>query len=299
MTTMEGTETTETETPKTKRGKAKAAAEKANGNIPALPPEEDGTLMLPYSSKVSLDLPDTTDFDTWMGFGRILKTTDAGLHWWIGDLGNFAMNHGKEFAERAIQAFHDLGFADSTVQNDMSVCARYKKEQRREDLSYNHHREAAYIENRKKREELLALAASQNWTQSQVRDAVREAQAKKVRKETGESSPTPLAEPIANGVFTGASKEKTKATKAQSSREADSVAKAEESFPVTEETFRQEMLPLAARTLETIKNVTPYLEQPTREQIAKLNEECSIARDFLIQVMELCENYGAEALGRN
>src|SRR5579859_3169962 len=146
---------------------------KPDETLPA-PFEEDGTLLLPDTTRVSLDLPDDLPFDKWMGYLRILKTTEAGLPWWIGDMFQYALKRGKEYAEQAMQACADLGFAEHTVHNYSSICERFKdKKRRRADLSFSHHKAVAYTD-KKKADELLASAAAQKWSVKQLEETVRE-----------------------------------------------------------------------------------------------------------------------------
>lgn len=233
---MENTETTETShpvngldtAPKKKRGK------KTVTDVPApVETTEIGQYFLPFLTATSAEPPVDLAFEQWQSAMAALRIAENGLSWWVGDMLDYAQTRGKDFEDHAIQSVSDLGYANKTVLNVLAVCQHMSKERRRADVSFSHHEAVAYMKSAKKADDLLARAANEKWTVSQLRDAVREAEAKKVK--TAKNTPQ-APEPEALSEEMKARAERVREADLGAPREPDAVATAQEIFaPPTEE----------------------------------------------------------------
>src|SRR5215469_13111597 len=94
-------------------------------------------VVIPNASAVGIDFPEFLTFDQWLAYATYVAVAERACHWWLGDLLNAAENWG--YLDQAIQAAHELGFADQTCANAKSVAARWPMARRIGSLSYSHH----------------------------------------------------------------------------------------------------------------------------------------------------------------
>src|SRR5690606_10905108 len=77
----------------------------------------------------------------------------------------------RRYGEACSQAA-EVGYATQTLYNAASIASRIEISRRRENLSFSHHAEVAYLE-RDEQETLLDKAEENGWTRNDLRQAVR------------------------------------------------------------------------------------------------------------------------------
>ena len=285
---------------------------------------ENAVAILPYATENSLDLPLDMSFDQWKAYAGYVRVMENGHQWWIGDLLLFAESHGKEFEEQAHQAIAQLNFNEQTLANAMAVAKRFPKARRRPELTHAHHKMVAFMENKKAADDLLAMAVASNWTTATLNEARKEQEAKSVNKRKAKEA-TPTLPPALTAEQEkaldampddgGPDEEREKALGLAPSeqpedpeqpgegeereperREADQVAANGATFPITDEEFKAEVVPVCVKARDVLLGVVKNLETPMRDRLDSLNESASAGREVLIEVMDKCEEFGAEAL---
>lgn len=124
----------------------------------------DGVRVTP----TSLEIDDTLDFEAWADLGGRLGLLGSSWQWWIGDwLVEGHSVYGKRYEEARIST----GLAYQSLADLKYVCSRLDFSRRRENLSFQHHREVAALD-ATDQERWLTRAERANLSVSQLRDGI-------------------------------------------------------------------------------------------------------------------------------
>jgi len=104
-------------------------------------------------------------FDEWTALGMWLKLTVTALQWWVGDWLTFGE---REYGEAHAQALDAIGWDPATVLQYAWVCRQVAPDERRDDLTFFHHREVAALDPAGQRA-WLARAAEGGWSVERLR----------------------------------------------------------------------------------------------------------------------------------
>jgi N6-adenosine-specific RNA methylase IME4 len=121
-----------------------------------------------------LDLPDGLTFAEWLDVGEQLKNAERSLMWWIGDWLRFGE---QKYGEMYAQAIDATAKNYQTIADAKWVAISYEFSDRSENLSWTHHRFAASIKDKDKRQRLLTLAAENSWPVRELRKRISQMQA--------------------------------------------------------------------------------------------------------------------------
>jgi hypothetical protein len=122
-------------------------------------------------------------FTDWQEAGKRLCRVSACVNWWIGDWINYGQ---AAYGEKYTAALEVTGLDEQTLLNVAYVCRAVNLPTRVDVLSWSHHREVASLVH-KQQQHWLALAVEGKWTVSQLRQAMRAAQADDKPKDTDNS----------------------------------------------------------------------------------------------------------------
>ena len=133
----------------------------------------DAHAVVPFASgatSVSYSLSHDVDYESWSTCLSTACMTERASGWWIGDL----LNHGQEhFGELWSQAIPD-DYHPSTLMDYPRVAGAIPPEERRAEVSFNHHRAVVACDS-ETRAQLLNEAIANNWSVKDIRDAKRDA----------------------------------------------------------------------------------------------------------------------------
>lgn len=133
-----------------------------------------------------LDLDETMPYERWLEIGQTIGMLYRASSWFIGDWILFGEH---KYGEMYSQAVNDLGLDYKTCVNTAYVCRHVPKSRRRTDLSFTHHAEVAAIKTPNEQRRMLKLAADNNWTKQELREAIK----------NGGMLPPPSEQPDWNG----------------------------------------------------------------------------------------------------
>lgn len=135
-------------------------------NAPAVIGKQNA-LALPGSiTATSLLLPAKLSFEEWEAAGQVLRQVERSCMWWIGDWWAFG-DH--KYGERAAQATEGAAF--QTMADAGWVSRAFKPSDRSEVLSWTHHRVAASLPERGRREAIKAAEAG-DWSVAELRSHI-------------------------------------------------------------------------------------------------------------------------------
>lgn len=124
------------------------------------------------ANRCSLDFQEGVTFTEWSNKGRELGTIInlfvSHVPWWIGD---WIIAGESYFPSKYTQALDETMYSKGRLRNCVYVCTNVAKEDRNEDLSFEHHYQIAKLEPEKQRY-WLNRASAENWTVKQLRAAV-------------------------------------------------------------------------------------------------------------------------------
>jgi len=104
-------------------------------------------------------------FENWESCMYFLLNASSYVHWWIGDMLNFGEKHyGKMYQNWLDKTGLDI----QTLRNDKWVASNIELPRRRDNLSFDHHKEVASLEP-PKQDKLLDQAEKENLTREQLR----------------------------------------------------------------------------------------------------------------------------------
>lgn len=110
--------------------------------------------MITYST-THLTISDSITFDEWEMAVYNFSRLGSCWQWWLGDI----LNRGEElFGEKYAQAMESTTMSYKSLANVCYVSKRFRPEERRESLSWSHHKCVAPVDNKKKRQQLLKMA---------------------------------------------------------------------------------------------------------------------------------------------
>lgn len=106
-------------------------------------------------------------FSEWRKLGRITGSTVYVGPWLVGDW----VNYGEAaYGEKYTQAIDETGLSPERLRVCSWVANRYRLERRRRELSFEAHRELAFIDDDAKQDKALELAIKNGWGAKEIRD---------------------------------------------------------------------------------------------------------------------------------
>jgi len=125
----------------------------------------------------SLELKPSVTYERWVEIRDVLKRMTGALQWWWGGWYIFGPHIGEEYS----QALDDTGFEDpeKTLSTYGGVCKRFNVSRRRETLTFDHHRTAAFLEDDDEQDHWLDIAEKEHDSVAQFRQRLRLARAEK------------------------------------------------------------------------------------------------------------------------
>lgn len=120
-------------------------------------------------------------FEQWETVLDFVQKSEQAVHFWIGDLLNYGENNWGEMYTQAIDV---TNFDYGTLANDKSVSKSVPIENRKSDLSFEHHKIVAKLEP-EEQEKWLEKAVEEHMT---VRDLRREMSGRSVKEEEQKQS---------------------------------------------------------------------------------------------------------------
>lgn len=142
-------------------------------------------------SKTAFIIPDGLAFDEWAQMGHPLIVMAQASMWWIGDWLHYGeRNYGETYS----QAVEATGYKVKTLQNAMWVADRFPPEERREELSFSHHRAVASLES-SPRGELLQRAVDEHMSEGELIGRVKAIKAAEKEPERPKASKVEVIDP--------------------------------------------------------------------------------------------------------
>jgi hypothetical protein len=143
--------------------------------------------------------------EDWLGVGRTLSTVAGCAWWWIGDWVNWGeeciapdckSHHNGEgecqrrYGEKYRTALELFDYDYQSLRRMAYVCRSIELLRRRNNLSFAHHAEVAHLE-ASDQDRFLAAAVENKWTRSELRIAIRKANATEPEESSGRVSFVP------------------------------------------------------------------------------------------------------------
>lgn len=116
-------------------------------------------------SSLGLEVIGEPSLDQCVDFLHLLMESQEAVQWAIGDLIRYM---GIMFKDEYVQLVEATGFKEQSLRNSAWVASRIPPEERRESLSFSHHREVAALPPAQ-REPLLEIAETNALTVSELR----------------------------------------------------------------------------------------------------------------------------------
>jgi len=113
---------------------------------------------------------DEINHDEWITLGRVLRTVDTALQWWVGDWLNYGIT--RKYGETYDTVSEILGMTTKTLQNWAYVSKHVETSLRREVLSFGHHALVAGM-NADEQAHWLDHAEQNNLSVAQMRQAIK------------------------------------------------------------------------------------------------------------------------------
>lgn len=112
--------------------------------------------------------PTATTFEEWREAGRVLRHLHNSCMWWIGDW----LQYGRgKFGESYSQVMDETDYAYDTLRRAAVVAETFAPEQRRQALTFSHHREVLYVEEGS-RDYWLDKAEQEGWSSRRLREEI-------------------------------------------------------------------------------------------------------------------------------
>ena len=125
--------------------------------------------MLPGGCRMtanSLELPEDLAYEDWLAIGQLLGQIESGQQWWIGD-----WQANNEYGETKANV-ESAGVTYGTAREYGRVSRAYELSMRIDNLSFNHRRIIAAIEE-PRRSKLLQEALKQSWSAARLKSEAR------------------------------------------------------------------------------------------------------------------------------
>jgi N6-adenosine-specific RNA methylase IME4 len=118
------------------------AEESGLNNIPLI--SDDGFVCASFVlHKTGLTPIGTPSYQQWLECGEFIKKAAIAVHFWIGDW----LNYGEQrWGNMYAQAIEQTGFDYKTLRTDKWVAGKVQLSRRRDNLSFAHHTEVAFLE---------------------------------------------------------------------------------------------------------------------------------------------------------
>lgn len=118
-------------------------------------------------------------FEEWLQAGEFIRKANGAVHFWIGDWLNYGE---KKWGETYMEAVKLTRFDIKTLRNDKWVAARVTPERRKNELSFEHHKEVAEFD-ADEQEALLNEALNKSLNRDAFRKFVNQRELREVTKE--------------------------------------------------------------------------------------------------------------------
>ena len=126
-----------------------------------------------------LNLPSEIDFDQWSAVGATLFHIGRAHQWWVGDWMVFG---DQKYGQEMMQAVELDGYDPDTISQWMWVSETIPEAERRETLSWSHHRAVAGLPRKADRKKVLNRAEKEHMTVRDVEQLVRSMNAVEVEE---------------------------------------------------------------------------------------------------------------------
>ena len=132
-------------------------------------------------------------FEQWVGVGQYLERCEGAVQWWIGDWLNYGEGR-PQWGDKYEQAISLFNREYKTLKNYKSVSRQVELSRRRDNLSFAHHVEIAYLP--EQTQDLLLDKAEPEAPDKRPRMTTRE-----MRKAAREATPTPPPPNFPKGTY--------------------------------------------------------------------------------------------------
>lgn len=137
----------------------------------AIAAREQNGLALPGDlTETSYTPPENISFEEWESIGQLLQRVERSVRWWVGDWLAFGE---RKYGETYAQAVEVTGYDVQSLKDMVWVSSRIEPSQRRDDLTWSHHREVAALEP-DARKAWLSKAADEQMSTRELRTQVKD-----------------------------------------------------------------------------------------------------------------------------
>ena len=116
---------------------------------------------------MGLDINGKIGCQEWKKLGATIGAVSSSSGWWIGDWINYGENR---FGEKYTQALDVTQLSVDRLRVCAWVANRYRRERRRQSLSFEVHRELAYLKDEATQDKILDIAEQESWSSTDVRE---------------------------------------------------------------------------------------------------------------------------------
>ena len=120
-------------------------------------------------SRTGLTLPENLEYNEWERIGDCLKLVEGSVQWWIGDWLNYGE---RKYGEIYAQAIEATGLSYQTLADNKWVSGQIETSLRKENLSFNHHKEVASLP-AEDQQKFLNKAVEKNLSVRELREEIR------------------------------------------------------------------------------------------------------------------------------
>lgn len=120
-------------------------------------------------NSTGLEISENTPFESWIKIGESLKSANKTLQWWIGDWLNFGE---RKYGEKYTQVLEAVDYENKTLRDFKWVSGAVKLSVRNDNLSFNHHRLVAKLEE-KEQSKWLLKAEQEDWSTREFKTAIK------------------------------------------------------------------------------------------------------------------------------
>lgn len=114
--------------------------------------------------------PAKLEWAEWQAHGHRLRRVESGHQWWWGDW----LRLGEDRFGEAVYGVIDIFAAEKTLQQWVRIAVLFSPTDRRPELTFSHHKEAAGLPTLPARRKALKLAVENAWSTRELADYVRQ-----------------------------------------------------------------------------------------------------------------------------
>lgn len=116
---------------------------------------------------MGLDIEGKIGWKEWKELGATIGVVSSSSGWWVGDWCNYGDAH---YGEKYTQCLDVTNLSIDRLRVCAWVASRYQRERRRQGLSFELHRELAYIKDNNEQDRVLDIAEKESWGSTEVRE---------------------------------------------------------------------------------------------------------------------------------